>query len=166
MVTSLLYGLRSIERVLALTLLTVLFVLVALSSISRYVGYPLIWSIELTQALFVWLCVLAGDLTLQRYGHFSIDMLAGLLPRRARLVLDLADFALVGALLALLAYHGFNFAQMTGMRPLPILGVTSAAATAALPIGFVLMLITTIEQAIGRVRGRHVAAEAGPREVM
>jgi len=166
MMLSFLAGLRLVERVLTRVLLVLLFVLVALSSATRYVGYPVIWSIELTQALFVWLCVLAGDLTLQRYGHFSIDMLAQLLPARARLVLDLVNFALIAALLVVLAHHGLNFARMTGMRPLPILGVTSALATAALPVGLVLMLITTIEQAVARLAGRGPGDGQAPREVM
>ena len=157
-------ALRAVERGLAMALLAALFVLVILSSGSRYVGHPVIWSIELTQALFVWLCMFAGDITLQRYGHFSIDMLAGLLPARARFALDLLDYALVAALLGIFAWFGWKFAVLTGMRPLPILGVSSALATAALPVGFALMLVTTAEQALARVRGRH--AQGTAREVM
>ncbi len=157
-------SLRAIERGLAMALLVALFVLVVLSSASRYVGHPVIWSIELTQALFVWLCVLAGDITLQRYGHFSIDLLAGLLPPRARLALDLVDYALVAALLGIFVWFGWKFAVLTGMRPLPILGITSAVATAALPVGFALMLVTTAEQALARISGRR--AQVAAREVM
>lgn len=157
-------SLRAIERGAAMALLAVLLVLVVLSSASRYLGHPVIWSIELTQALFVWLCVLAGDITLQRHGHFSIDLLASLLPPGARLALDLLDCALVAALLGVFVYYGWTFAQLTGMRPLPILGVTSAVATAALPVGFALMLVTTAEQALARISGRRTQATA--REVM
>lgn len=156
-----------VERALAGLLLVVIVALVVVSSATRYAGFPVIWSVEVTQALFVWLCVLAGDLTLQRSGHFSVDMLANFLPPRARRALDLFNALLVAALLAILVFYGTRFAAMSGGRPLPITGVTSAAATGALPAGFVLMLITLAEQLVARWKGRmEAAAPSGPREVM
>jgi TRAP-type C4-dicarboxylate transport system permease small subunit len=156
-----------VERALASVLLVAIVALVSLSSGFRYAGAPLIWADEVIQALFPWLCALAADLTLQRSGHFSVDMLANYLPARARRVLELINTLLVMALLAVLAYYGQRFARMTGMRPLPITGVTSAAATSALTVGFVLMLVTLAEQFHRRLTGREAApAPSEPREVM
>lgn len=167
MIVSLLGGLRALERALAAMLLVVIVALVIVASGSRYMGVPIIWAIEVTQALFVWLCVLAADLTLQRLGHFSVDMFANLLPARARQVLEVFNVLLAGALLAVLAYYGVIFAQFTGMRPLPMTGITSAAATGALPVGFVLMLITLAEHLAARLKGRSPVADSSePREVM
>lgn len=160
-------ALRRIELIVASTLLVVTVALIILSSSARYLGIPIIWSIEVVQALFVWLCVLAADLTLQRAGHFSVDMIANLLPRRARQVLDVFNILLAAALLAALVYYGFAFAYVTGGRPLPITGVSSALATGALPVGFVLMLVTLTEQLIARLRGEPLtAAPAEAREMM
>jgi len=153
MIKSLIDRLRRLERALAAALLIAIVALVFVASSARYLGTPLIWSIEITQALFVWLCVLAADLTLQRAGHFSVDALANLLPPRARLVLDVFNILLVGALLALLVWYGVVFAEISYGRPLPMTGVTSATATAALPIGFALMLITLAEQLVARLHG-------------
>jgi len=167
MIVSLLGGLRRIERAVAGVLLVVIVALVAISSGTRYAGAPVIWSLEVTQALFVWLCVLAADLTLQRLGHFSVDMVANLLPRRARQVLEIFNLLLVSAFLGVLMFYGYRFASFTGMRPLPMTGVSSAVATAALPAGFALMLITLAEHLILRFKGRAITPEAGePREVM
>jgi TRAP-type C4-dicarboxylate transport system permease small subunit len=167
MIVSLLGGLRALERALAAMLLVVIVALVIVASGSRYMGVPIIWALEVTQALFVWLCVLAADLTLQRLGHFSVDMFANLLPARARQVLEVLNVLLAGALLAVLVYYGVIFAQFTGMRPLPMTGVTSAAATAALPVGFALMLITLAEHLTARLKGRSPVADSSePREVM
>ncbi len=163
---SLLQRLRAVERVVASVLLVLIVALVAVSSATRYVGVPLIWSIELIQMLFVWLCVLAADLTLQRYGHFSVDMFASLLPRGPRKVLDVFNILLAGALLALFAYYGFLFAWITSGRPLPMLGITSGVATMALPVGFCLMLITLVEQLVARLQDRQPGATSEPREVM
>jgi TRAP-type transport system small permease protein len=128
---------------------------------------PVLWAIEVTQAAFVWLCVFAADLTLQRLGHFSVDMIANLLPRRARQILEVINVLLAGALLATLTYYGVLFAQFTGMRPLPMTGVTSAVATGALPVGFALMLITLAEHLVARLKGQAPVVDASePREVM
>jgi TRAP-type C4-dicarboxylate transport system permease small subunit len=167
MIPTLLGGLRGFERAAAGTLLVAIVALVVVASATRYAGAPLIWALEVTQALFVWLCVFAADLTLQRLGHFSVDMIANMLPRRARQVLELFNLVLVAALLAVLAYYGYLFSSVTGGRPLPMTGVTSAAATAALPVGFALMLITLAEQFAARLKGRPLTPQPGePREVM
>lgn len=167
MFRSALNGLRGAERAAAGVLLVVIVALVVAASGARYAGAPILWALEVTQALFVWLCVLAADLTLQRLGHFSVDVLANLLPRRARRALEIFNLLLTGAFLAVLVYYGWRFADFTGMRPLPMTGVSSALATAALPAGFALMLITLAEHLAARLAGRPLAPEAGaPREVM
>lgn len=167
MIVSALALLRGLERVLASTLLATTVTLVVVASTARYMGVPVIWAIEVVQALFVWLCVLAADMTLQRAGHFSVDMVANMLPPRARQALEMFNTLLAAALLAGLAWYGFLFAYITSGRPLPMTGVTSAFATAALPVGFVLMLITLAEQLVARLRGRPpVAAADEAREVM
>jgi TRAP-type transport system small permease protein len=167
MIASALAVLRLAERAIASTLLFATVALVVLASATRYMGAPVIWALEIVHVLFVWLCVLAADLTLQRAGHFSVDMIANLLPARARQVLEAFNVLLAAALLAGLAWYGFQFAYITSGRPLPMTGVTSALATAALPVGFVLMLITLAEQLAARLQGRPPAAPSDEgREVM
>jgi TRAP-type transport system small permease protein len=167
MIESALGVLRQVERALASSLLVVTVALVVLASATRYMGSPVIWAIEVIQAMFVWLCVLSADLTLQRAGHFSVDMFANMLPPRARQVLEIFNVLLAGALLATLAFYGYKFAVITGMRPLPMTGVSSAIATGALPVGFVLMLITLAEHLVARIKGRPIVpASDDAREVM
>ncbi len=146
--------LRFVERTAATGLLVILVAIVFAGAVGRYGGHPVIWSDEVAQALFIWVSMLAADLTLQRHGHFSIDILASLLPVRARFILDMVVILLLAALLALLILNGFRFASMTAGRPMPMLGLPSSVATAALPVGFALMMVTLIEQAIHRIRHR------------
>lgn len=167
MIADLLMGLRAVERGLASLIFVAIVALVAVAAATRYVGMPLTWAIEVTQALFVWLCILAADLTMQRAGHFSVDMIANMLPPRPRQVLEVFNLLLIAALLGGLVYYGFLFSFITSGRPLPMTGITSAAATIALPVGFVLMLITLVQQLMARIRGQSVAAAPDEaREVM
>lgn len=158
---------RALEMALAAALLVTIVGLVVVASVARYFGNPVIWAIELTQAGFVWLCVLSSDLTLRRAGHFSIDMLVKWMPDRLRLALELVNLAIIATLLIVLVFYGYEFSLRTSGRPLPITGITSAFVTAALPVGFALMLVTLCELALARVRGRPVVpAEDELREVM
>jgi TRAP-type transport system small permease protein len=167
MLQRLLAGLRTIERVLAASFLAIIVVLVSVSSIARYYGYPVIWALEATQGMFVWLCVFAADLTLQRSGHFSVDMLANMLPPKARRVLDMVNLLLIVALLSVLIYFGTRLTVVTSGRPMPILGISQAAASAALPAGFALMLITIFEKINALMRGESIGRAAdSSREVM
>lgn len=167
MFLALLERFRALEMALAAALLVAIVALVVVASVARYFGYPVIWAIELTQAGFVWLCVLSSDLTLRRAGHFSIDMLVKFLPAQPRLALELLNLAIVAALLAVLVVYGYEFSVRTSGRPLPITGITSAFVTAALPVGFALMLVTLCELALARVRGRPVVpADDELREVI
>ena len=166
MISSLLFWLRRLERGIAMFLLVAIFAVVLTATCMRYIGKPVIWELEITQAMFVWLCLLAGDITLQNFGHFSVSAVADLLPPRARLVLDTVTSLIVMALLAFLAWYAWTFADMSSGRPLPILGVSEGVATTALPVGFALMFITMAEQLV--MRWTHPQAEAthAPRDVM
>jgi TRAP-type transport system small permease protein len=146
---------RRAEAAVAVGLLGVIVGVVFLGTVMRYLGAPLIWSEELAQALFVWLALLAADLTLQHAGHFRIDMLINFLPPALQTALDILIKLMIVALLAALAYYGLHLIRVSHPRPLPMLDVPSSLATAALPVAFVLMLITTIEQIVRRLRGEH-----------
>lgn len=163
--TTLLQWLRRIEIGVAGTFLCGIVTVVFIGSAGRYLGRPVIWTDEIAQALFVWTSMLASDLALQRNGHFRIDMLTSLLPAAVRHLLELVTKIALAALFCLLAWYGLQLARLTVPRPLPMTGISSAAATAALPIGFVLMLITLIEQFVAQWRGG-TFAHAGTREVI
>lgn len=157
--------LRQAEMAAAIAMLAVLVAVVFAGAAGRYSGYPVIWSDELAQALFVWISLLAADLTLQRSGHFRLDMQVNFLPRRARIVLDIAITLLVGALLLLLLVYALRFVAISNMRPLPMIGIPSSFATAALPVGFTLMLVTLTEQLLLQISGRGVTPQSPPRDV-
>ena len=80
--------LRPVERAVlfacAALLLVAVVVLIAVASVARAIGAPLIWSIEVAQLLFLWLCIFAIDLALQDGRHFGIGLLLDNLPPSGR----------------------------------------------------------------------------------
>lgn len=146
--------LRRIEMAAAIVLLSTVVAVVLAGTIGRYTGNPLVWSDEVAQGLFIWLAMLAADLTLQRAGHFRIDVLVRLLPATPRFLLELAIKLTIAALLVLLVYYGAFLVRLSDPRPLPMTGVPSSYAAAALPVAYGLMMITVIEQILDHLRGR------------
>lgn len=166
MISSALAWLRRIERAAAMSLLVAIFALVFAATAARYMGSPIIWAMEVTQAMFVWLCVLAADVTLQQRGHFSVPALADRLSPEKRRMLDIFNALVVLALLAFLARYGMSFAGFSSERPLPMTGVSEGIATAALPVGFALMFITVAEQLVMRLTSDDEPEAMEPRDVM
>jgi TRAP-type C4-dicarboxylate transport system permease small subunit len=157
--------LRRAEMFAAIALLGAIVVIVFAGTIGRYSGQPLIWSDKAAQALFIWLAMLAADLTLQRAGHFRIDVLVSLLPKSIAFLLDLAIKLTIAAMLILLVYYGTLLVALSHPRPLPMTGVPSSWAAAALPVAYGLMIITVVEQIVRDLRGESKSA-AEARDVM
>jgi TRAP-type C4-dicarboxylate transport system permease small subunit len=166
MISASLLWLRRVERAAAMLLLVSIFVLVFAATIARYMGSPVIWAIEVTQAMFVWLCVLAADVTLQQRGHFSVPAIADLLSPEKRRLLEIFNAVVVLVLLAFLVRHGMTFLELSSGRPLPMIGISEGIATAALPVGFALMFITIVEQLVMRWRNLDDDGAGAPRDVM
>jgi len=145
--------LRRVEMAAAVALLGAIVAVVLAGTFGRYLGRPVLWSDEVAQALFVWLAMLAADLTLQRAGHFRIDVLLGLLPATPRFLLELAIKVIIAVLLVCLVYYGMALVRLSDPRPLPMTGVPSSYAAAALPVAYALMIITVIEQILRHLRG-------------
>lgn len=148
----------------AVALLGAIVAVVLVGTVGRYVGRPVVWSDEVAQALFIWLAMLAADLTLQRAGHFRIDVLVGLLPPRLRFLLELAIKVTIAVLLVFLVYYGMRLVRLSDPRPLPMTGVPSSFAAAALPVAYGLMIITVVEQIVRHWRG--LPEVHGERDVM
>ena len=150
---NLLVMLRRVEMAAAVALLGAIVAVVLAGTFGRYLGRPVLWSDEVAQALFVWLAMLAADLTLQRAGHFRIDVLTALLPATPRFLLELAIKLIIAMLLVFLVYYGLALVRLSDPRPLPMTGVPSSYAAAALPVAYALMIVTVIEQILRHLRG-------------
>jgi TRAP-type C4-dicarboxylate transport system permease small subunit len=156
---------RRLEMMLAMLLLALVSAVVLAGTIGRYGGFPLIWSDEVAQALFVWLVFLAADLTLQRAGHFRLDVVVSRLPHALRYLIEAMNYLIIIALLCMLIFYAWRLTGIASMRPLPITRVPSSFVIAALPVGFALMAITLVEHMIGHLRGRPVVADARATDV-
>ena len=138
--------LRRIEIGCAILLLSAIVALVAIASIARAVGSPIIWSVEIAQLCFVWLCMLAADLALQSRRHFGLSILADALDPARKRLLDMVNHVVLIVLLAFLLTYAWR--NMALMHP-RLIGATQMHGSyihASMVVGLCLLLRTLIAQ--------------------
>lgn len=144
---------RRIEISLATSLLATIVVLVAVAAISRKFGSPIIWSLEVSTALFVWLVVLAVDIAMQQNRHFGLSLILDNVPPVARRWIELINMAVVALLLLYLLYYATINVPLMHKRMLGALQIPKSFIHLAIPVGIVLWLRTLAVQAYGVLRG-------------
>ena len=125
-----------------------------------------VWALETTTYLFGWLILFGISYGVRVHAHIGIDLLVKALPEAARRLVGLAAIALCLLYAGLMAYGAWGYIER-----LMKLGITAEdiplqrwLLTVILPIGFVLLGIRLLEQAIlilrGEAKGFELADEA------
>lgn len=125
-----------------------------------------VWALETTTYLFGWLILFGISYGVRVHAHIGIDLLVKTLPEAARRLVGLIAIALCLFYAGLMAYGSWGYIDRL-MR----LGITAEdiplqrwLLTIILPIGFVLLGIRLLEQAIlilrGEAKGLELADEA------
>lgn len=148
------YMLKQIEFACAGILLVAIVVLVGVASIARAVGSPIIWSIEMAQLTFVWLCMLAADIGMQENRHFGLQILQDNISPKARDLVELFNIVVIIGFLAFLLYYAWG--NMILMHP-RLVGATQIHASyihASMVVGLILLMRTMVFKLIERIRSR------------
>lgn len=139
---------RRVETGCAILLLGAIVVLVAVASVTRALGQPIIWSVEVAQLCFVWLCMLSADLAMQNGRHFGLSVLSDALGPSGRRRLELFNRLILIALLAFLLWYAWG--NMILMHP-RLIGATQMHGSwlhASMVAGLALLLRTMISQTL------------------
>ncbi|WP_316858575.1 TRAP transporter small permease [uncultured Cohaesibacter sp.] len=146
--------LGKIEFVIGAILLAVITVLVFMAAVMRFVGHPLIWSVDLAQLLFIWLCFVGATRAMRERVHLGVDLLVRLLPFATRRVIETAMAALFIGFLLLLAYEGYKLTIMNWQRVFGDSGLSYAWVTIAVPVGSLLLTISILSNLVTSWRGK------------
>ena len=138
--------LDKIERLVCIGLLSAIVLLVFAAAVMRTVGLPIIWSVDIAQLLFAWLCMLGANQTLKHAQHATVDIVTQYLPVRwQQRLAGLTSLIMIGVLAVIVVYgialFNLNPQRTLGSTPLPYRYVALA-----LPVGAGLMLLTLLEQ--------------------
>ncbi|MCB1461312.1 MAG: TRAP transporter small permease subunit [Nitratireductor sp.] len=146
--------LRRIEIACAVSLLAAVVVLVGFASVARAMGSPIIWSIEIAQLLFLWLCIIAIDLAMQDERHFGIALVLDNVPaigRKAIVIINLV--VMIGLLVYLMR---FAWKNMILMHPRldGALQIPGSYFHASMVVGFALLIRTLVVKLVDCLRNK------------
>lgn len=144
---------RRLEYACASLLLAAIVALVGIAAVSRAMGSPIIWSIEIAQLLFVWLCMLAADLALQENRHFGLMVLLEKLTPERRRLMEIANLAIMICLVVFLFFYAWKNAVLMHPRLLGATQMNGSLIHTSMVVGLALLTRTMVLQLIARVRG-------------
>lgn len=136
-----------IEENISVTLLAFVVLFVFGAALMRTVGYPIIWSVDIAQMLFIWVCMLGANQALRKGSHVGVDYFVRRLPIKIQIAVDALSYLLVATFLTVLVWFGLKLSLLNPERVLGSIDLPYALVTLAIPLGGLLMLITTLWQA-------------------
>ena len=150
----LLKRLSQIELAICVLLLAAITGLVFVAALLRFFGHPLVWSVDMAQLLFIWLCMLGACRAMREKSHLGMEVLAKFLPHMARLWLELASSAITLVFLATISVLGFQLAWLNRARTFGDSQLSYAWVTTAVPVGCILLGIALAYNMIRAWQGR------------
>ncbi len=141
-----------VESVVARILLAVMVGLVFMAGVMRWFGYPLVWSMDVAQLLFVWASFIGADMAMRKRGLIAVDLFVRWIPPRYRVYLDIVTGVVILVFLLSLSYLGYKLVMLNLERQFGDSGISYAYVTAAVPIGCLLLAITLAGQLIEALR--------------
>ncbi len=143
---------RKAEESISKLLLVVCVFLVVVASLGRWFGYPIIWSVDMAQLLFIWICFLGANQALRRGQHIGVDILFRYLSAPVQRALEIVHLCLIAAFLSAIVYYGIELTRLNVERQFSDTPISYAFVTAAVPVGSALLLATVIGQLVGLFR--------------
>ncbi len=158
-----------LELIITKVSLGTLTLLVFASAIARTIKHPIAWAVDAATFLFAWCVFLSGDIALRNDKLVSIDLFTKRLPKKAQFCLRIFNDLLIIVFLALLIGYGFKLSYTTRLRTFQgIPGFSYTWVTLSVPVGSMLMLMTTVKKIIGNLKSgpKGLKSTSGSSEVM
>ena len=134
--------LKRAESAFAVIILCAVVVLVGIAAITRAIGTPIVWSVEIAQLMFLWLCILAIDIALQEDRHFGLKIVQDNLPASVRKSVEILNLVVLILLLAFLIRYAWRNTVIMHIRHDGALQIPGSLYHASMVVGFALMLRT------------------------
>lgn len=136
--------LSSLENQIGSLLLAAIVMLVFVAAVMRSFGHPVIWSVDLAQLLFIWLCFIGASRALRLRAHLGVDLLVRYLGRRNRLLLEIVLAVICLVFLAFMCVEGTHLTLLNRERLFGDSGLSYAYVTIAVPAGGILLSLSII----------------------
>jgi TRAP-type transport system small permease protein len=153
------------EAWVAAVFLILMVVLIFLGGVMRMLGHPINWSSDAATCLFAWACFLCADIAWRKDSLMSIEVLTSRLPAQLQTACRMLNYAIITAFLLYLIVMGVYLSWISRARSFQgIPEISYSWVTMSLPVGALLLLITTALKVRAELRGEH--AESRPVDVI
>jgi TRAP-type C4-dicarboxylate transport system permease small subunit len=149
------------EALVAAAFLVLMVVLIFLGGVMRMLGHPINWSGDAATALFAWACFLCADIAWRNNSLMAIEIITSRLPAHLLAACRMLNYAVITAFLLYLIVMGVYLSWISRARSFQgIPEISYSWVTMSLPVGSVLLLITTALKVRGELRGEHAESRA------
>ena len=128
-----------VELAICVALLAAITGLVFVAAVMRFFGYPLTWSVDMAQLLFMWLCMLGANRAMREKSHLGMEVLVKYLNYKPRLWLELICGGIIIVFLGILVVEGVKLTILNKERIFGDSTLSYAWVTSAVPVGCALL---------------------------
>jgi TRAP-type C4-dicarboxylate transport system permease small subunit len=147
-------GVCTAEAWVAAVFLILMVILIFLGGVMRMAGHPINWSSDAATGLFAWACFLCADIAWRKNSLMAIEVLTSRLPEPLHRACRMVNYALITAFLLYLVVMGLYLSWISRVRSFQgIPEVSYSWVTMSLPVGALLLLITTVLKVRADLRG-------------
>jgi TRAP-type C4-dicarboxylate transport system permease small subunit len=119
--------------------------LVFIAASTRYLGYPINWSVDMAVCLFAWCTFLSADVAMRNNKLMNVDFVINKLPEKNKYFIEIINLFIILIFLTALIGFGVWLSYTTRFRAFQgIPGFSYTWVTLSVPVGGMLMVITTI----------------------
>jgi TRAP-type C4-dicarboxylate transport system permease small subunit len=119
--------------------------LVFVAAVTRYIGYPINWSVDMAVCLFAWVTFIGGDVAMRNNKLMNVDFFVNKLSGKNKLIVEMINLYIILVFLAALIVFGIWLSYTTRFRTFQgIPGFSYTWVTLSVPVGGFLMAITAI----------------------
>jgi TRAP-type transport system small permease protein len=147
-------GVCAAEAWVAAVFLVLMVVLIFLGGVMRMLGQPINWSGDAATGLFAWACFLCADIAWRRNSLMAIEVVTSRLPERLHQAIRMINYALIASFLVYLVVMGLYLSWISRVRSFQgIPAISYSWVTLSVPVGALLMLVTTALKVGAELRG-------------
>lgn len=140
------------EEFLFSFLFAVMVALVFSSAISRGIGKPLAWSLDVAQLLLCWTSLVGADVAFRHDKFIGLDLFTRKMPVKVQKVLEIVVLVLMQVAFCIFIYYGVMLSIKSWKRSFQTLPISYSFVTIALPVMSTLMTLTNILKIIDKVK--------------
>jgi len=133
-----------IETFLIKVFIVFLVSLVFIAAATRYMGYPINWSVDIAVCLFAWCTFLGADVAMRNNKLMNVEFFINRFSAKNKKYFELVNQLIILIFLLALIGYGFKISYTTRFRTFQgIPWFSYTWVTISVPIGSILMSITT-----------------------